>query len=337
MVDGRTISETDIQTSVERVMGGLTNIILDSQVMTTLMSCPRLEDLRFNHNLVSLTGKSNSLECGQIFHVYAEYYYKAIIHGLSKTQAHGYGMTAAQLYVTGCMDCTGFVATPEQPKPKCGHKPDEFPGVKNTPKDSEGYKIGWSFALQTCEEYHAYWLPKDHWVPLEVEVVKGKVLYQDDEIRVLWKAKLDLVCDSNQGIYTVDHKTMKQRREISNLNNQFSGQCLIQDTRSIWLNKVGFQKSLKPEERFTREPINYTAERLYEWQSQTLPYYAKLLMMYAETGHFPPNYTNCDGKFGPCVFKKHVCEANPSMREEEIKLHFKVGPKWNPTNDDDGD
>jgi len=333
MTDERTISETNIHDIVDIPIGGKKNVILDATVLTSLMSCARLTDLRFNHNFMSLSGKSNSLECGSITHKFMEVYYGSIIKGIKREQAFGFGITAAELYIRGCPSCTNFISSPEIPKPECGHPPNEYPGVFNTPKDSVEYKTGWQFVLDTCDEYHRFYI-SDHWVPLEVEVVKGEVLYEDDEIRVLWKAKLDLVADTNQGIFPIDHKTMKQRRETVSLNNQFIGQCLIMKTRNIFINKIGFQKTLKPAEKFLRPPISYSAARLLEWQSETLPFYAKLLLMYAEVGHFPPNFDHCEGKYGNCAFIK-VCESDPGMREEELKLHFIVGPSWNPTNEDE--
>lgn len=332
--DEKTLSETNIDTVVEQILGGKKNVIMDSQILSTLMACPRLADFRFNHNFMSIGGKSNSLECGSIVHVFQEYFNKAIINGVKRESAFGFGISAAELYIRGCNQCTDFRATPETPKPLCGHKPNEFPGVRNTPKDNEGYKTGWQWVLDTCDQYHRFY-SNDHWIPLEVEVVKGKVLYEDDEIRVLWKAKLDLLSDTNQGIFPVDHKTMKMRRETNSMNNQFMGQCLVTGTRQVIINKIGFQQSLKAEEKFERKPIGYSAPRLIEWQSETLPYYAKLLIMYAETGHFPPNFNHCEGKYGNCAFYKDVCSADPGMREENIKQHFIVGPIWNPTNDDD--
>lgn len=332
-IDERTIGETPINEIVEIPMSGKKNVVMDATIMTSLMSCPRLSDFRFNHNFQSIGGKSNSLECGSIVHMYLEYMYKAIINGISKEQAHGFGMAAAELYIKGCPTCSDFTASVEHPKPVCGHKPNEFPGVRNTPKESEGYKTGWHWVLDTCEQYNAFYR-NDHWVPLEVETVKGEVLYEDDEVRVLWKAKLDLTADTNQGIYPVDHKTMKQNRPNINLNNQFTGQCLVMKTRQVIINKVGFQTGLKPAEKFIRKPIGYSASRLMEWQSEILPYYAKLLLMYAETGHFPPNYDHCEGKYGACAFLK-VCDADPEMREEIIRQDFIVGPVWNPTNDED--
>lgn len=333
MPDERTLNETNLQEIVEIPQYGKKNVILDSQILTTLMACPRLSDFRFNHNFVSLAGKSNSIECGSIVHTFLEYYYGSIIKGLDKEKAQGFGMAAAMMYIKGCRDCTDFIPSKELPKPSCGHKPNSFPGVKNTPKDSEGYKTGWQWVLDSCEVYCVYYR-NDHWVPLEVEVVKAEILYEDDEVRIMWKAKLDLVADTNQGIYPVDHKTMKQRRNSVSLNNQFIGQCLVSKTRNVFINKFGFQTTLKPDERFIRAPISYSAARLFEWQSEILPYYAKLLLMYAETGYFPPNYTQCEGKYGNCAFLE-VCSSDPGMREEEIKRLFVVGPEWNPTNEDD--
>jgi hypothetical protein len=107
-------------------------------------------------------------------------------------------------------------------------------------------------------------------------------------------------------------------------------------TQTMIKNIVGFQTTLKPEEKFLRPPISYTTERLMEWQSEILPYYGKLLLMYAETGYFPPNFDHCEGKYGQCSFVK-VCEANPDDREAEIKKLFVVGPEWNPTNDEEDD
>jgi hypothetical protein len=71
-----------------------------------------------------------------------------------------------------------------------------------------------------------------------------------------------------------------------------------------------------------------------EWQSEVLPFYAKQLLMYAEVGYWPPNFNNCEGKYGNCNFVG-VCQSDPGMREEELKLHFVVGTPWNPTNEDE--
>jgi hypothetical protein len=346
-----------IEENVEKIQGGKTNIIMDATVLSTLMTCPRKADFNFNHHLQPLGGKSNSMECGSIVHKFLEIYYKSIIAGVSKNEAKGFGFAAAEMYITGCIYCTDFkpyqckecgglgIIKPGErcavcngqgiiTKPECGHPPNEYPGVHNTPKDSETNKTGWQHVLDTCDQYLEFW-KNDHWVPLEVEVVKGFTIYEDDDIRIMWKAKLDWVGDTDQGIYPMDHKTMKQRRKTNSMNVQFMGQCLTMGTRNVFINKIGFQTTLKPEEKFIRDTMSYSAARLLEFQSETVPYWGKMMLMFAESEHFPPNFSNCEGKYGNCPFYEHVCSWDPSMREENLKQHFVVGPEWNPTNDEE--
>lgn len=327
------------------------NIVLDATMLTAIMKCGRFAELQHKHHLQSLKGKSNSLEVGSIIHKFMEVYYGNQMKGIGKSQAFGFGIAAAELYIQGCPYCTKFqpsycseqetvdhdpikcLSCIERSKPQCGHQIDEYPGLQNTPSESDGYITGWKFALQTCDEYHKFY-QSDYWVTVDVETVRSKILYEDDEIRILFKSKLDWIVDTNQGIYPADHKTMKQNRDTLSINNQFMGQCRIMDTRNVFINKIGLQKSLKPEDKFKRTSISYSAARLMEWQSYVLPYWAKQLIVYNEQGHFPPNFNSCDGKYGKCAFYE-ACESDPDMREEVLRLNFYVGNEWNPTNIED--
>jgi hypothetical protein len=100
------------------------------------------------------------------------------------------------------------------------------------------------------------------------------------------------------------------------------------------VNKIGFQTTLKPEEKFQRVMIPYTADRLLEWQSQTLPHYAYMYLNYIETGYWPQNFTHCETKYGDCIMVPH-CEANPNMRAEVVNMNYVKGPVWNPENVED--
>jgi hypothetical protein len=102
--------------------------------------------------------------------------------------------------------------------------------------------------------------------------------------------------------------------------------------RTMFINKIGFQKSLKPNERFTRVPINFSFDRIEEWRTVILPYWAKMMLMYDETGFWPPNFTHCENKFGFCQFKE-ACTADRNMRETILGQYFKVGEPWDITND----
>ena len=278
-----------------------TKVILDATTLTTLMSCARLTDFRFNRDYQSAHGKGKALEMGQIVHTYLEHKYRNQINGFGRKESHQYGMTAAQIY----------------------SRSEE---VRNTSDEDI------ALALDTCEQYNTHYM-NDSITPVEVEVVKDKLLYEDDEIAILWKAKLDLLADFSNGIFPFDHKTMSQRRDVVSLNNQFMGQCLVSGTRTMLVNKIGFQKTLKPNEKFSRTPVTYSFDRLMEWQSTILPYWAKQMVAYHEMNFWPPNFTHCESKYGYCQFKK-ICETDTSFREASLQADFVVGTKWDPTSND---
>ena len=130
---------------------------------------------------------------------------------------------------------------------------------------------------------------------------------------------------------SLDHKTFKQRRDKSSLSNQFSGHCCLLKSRQVLVNKIGLQTSLKIEECLTREPVSYSADRLIEWQSEILPYWAYKYIEYQDTEYCPPNYTSCDSMYGPCMFKE-VCESDRGMRNETLSMNFIKAPSWDPRN-----
>jgi hypothetical protein len=291
------------------------NVVMDSQIMTRLMECERLTEFQFVHNLVPISGKSNSLEIGSLIHKMLEAYYKNIRDGFPRANAVSYGLAAGDDFIL---------------------HGDNGQGLTNTPAENTKHKngsldrIGYNYAKSTFQEYCDFYIG-DSWTPLEVETVKGEVIYEDDEIRLLWKAKLDLTVDTNQGIFSVDHKTMRQRRDTLSLNNQFMGQCVLMKTRNVIINKIGFQQSLKLEEKFTRHVISYSASRLVEWLG-IAAYYAKYLVSLNETNYFPPRFSHCDKFFG-CAFKD-VCEADTGMREETIRQKFMKGTPWSISDED---
>jgi len=303
------------------------NVIMDATTLSSLMSCGRYYDLRFNHRFVPVRGKSNSLEIGSLAHKVLEVYYKHIIQGFPRNTSIGQAIAAGQLYITGCPHCSNL----QDDKPACKHEAGEYPGVTITPESNEGKLIGWKFVMDTMEQYFEFY-KNDAWIPLAAEVVKGEVLYEDDEIRVLWKAKLDLLIDQQQvGIMSADHKTFKQNRPKSTLGNQFPGQCCLLKTRNVLVNKIGWQTSYKIADRLSRELVSYSKDRLEEWQTEILPYYAYKFIDYQESGYWPPDYTHCETMYGPCSFKE-VCEADRGMREEVLRNEFQIAPKWDPTN-----
>lgn len=331
-----------------------TNLIIYPSRFTSFMKCGRYTHFKNELELIPIGGKSNNLEIGSIIHKFMEVYYRSQSKGLSKTQSFGFGIAAAELYIQGCPHCSNFqsIAPLNIPcsclpledihrnvddstlhtkdcayihgvtKPPCNHEPNEYPGLSNTPMESEGYHTGWKFALQTCDEYSKFYI-NDHWMTIDVETERKSLVYEDEDIRIMLKARFDWIVDTNQGIYPVDHKTMKQNKDTLSINNQFMIQCILMGTKNVFINKVGLQKTLKPEDKFKRVSVSYTAARLLEFQNYILPYYCKQMLAWKEQGHFPPNYNSCETKYGKCEFYG-VCESDPDMREEELRNGFMV-------------
>lgn len=302
-------------------------IAFDATLLTSVMECGLKTDLRHNHNLEPLRGKSNSLEVGSIVHKVLEVYYQTIINGIHPDDAIGYGLAAGELYIRGCPTCLNT------DNGSCGHKRNEYPGIENTPIDNENDKIGWRYALDSCEEYHARWR-NDSWRPVAVEHVLTKEIYSDDNIRVLWKAKIDLLTNTfgPYGIVSMDHKTMKQKRTNLSMNNQFIGQCIVTENPLMFINKFGWQKTLQPHEKFMRSAMNFSEARINEWRYEIVPYWAYKLLEYHEEEYYPPNWTSCNSQYGWCVFWK-LCDADPHVREELIRKEFTVGDVWDVSND----
>jgi hypothetical protein len=294
------------------------NVVLDATMLSSLMSCNRYLDYRFNQLLVPKEGKSNSLEAGSLVHYILEFYNRALIDGKSKADAIEIGYAAGREYINGYNPDNKYIK-------------DEAETGVNMPLDSEKNLIGTNHVYNTMREYFDHYR-NDPFTPIAAEEVRGSLIYEDDDIRIIWKAKFDLIIDTNAGLLSMDHKTAKQRRDSVSLNNQFMGQCVLLKSRNMIIDKIGFQTSLKPHEKFERVTISYTADRLAEWVNDIVPHYARMYVAYTEAGVFPPNFTHCENKYGFCMYKG-ACETDRGMRDEFLKINFKKGKHWDISND----
>jgi len=289
------------------------NVVMDATLLSSLQVCERKMDLRHNQNLVPIKGKSKALEMGSLVHKILETYYKCIRDGKRHNAKECALQAGEHYYMHG--EC---ISTDED-----GEK--TYEPLMHT--EIEDYEL----INDTMNAYFDYWI-NDSFTPVEIEHVKSALIFEDDDVRLLWKAKFDLISDTPNGFISTDHKTMKQRRDTLTLNNQFMGQCVLLNTRNVIINKIGFQTSLKPSERFVRPMMNYSADNLIEFV-ETAGYYAKYLIALSENDYFPPRFTQCETKFGKCEYYEHICSVNRNMRTENVKLHFTMGRVWDPTDD----
>lgn len=176
---------------------------------------------------------------------------------------------------------------------------------------------------------------EDSWIPLAVEQPFSYVLYEDDEIVILHEGIVDLlIADKMIKMATVDHKSSSRNSYISPMSNQFKGYARAFGTPNIIVNKIGFQKTKPPAEKFVRSLITYPTSVIEEWEQKAIrriKHYA--MMLNDPIAMDEANETSCD-KYSGCIYRS-VCEQTPSIRETLLLNDFRVRGPWDPFKRDD--
>lgn len=161
------------------------------------------------------------------------------------------------------------------------------------------------------------------WEPLAVEEPFSKVLYDGKDLRILYEGITDLVAKDIQHdrVLVVDHKSGERNSTPSSLANQFTGYAWAFGVNWVVVNRIGFQKTLSPQERFKRYIIEYKPEQLEEWVEDTISF-AHEIVMHLDHDYWPMNRSGCD-KFNGCIFR-HVCGTYPSNRAYMLRAHFSL-------------
>ena len=161
---------------------------------------------------------------------------------------------------------------------------------------------------------------------LIVEQVGSKLMYEDENLIILYEFKIDLVISmQNVRVMPIDHKSVSQRRETEALSNQFMGYCWALGVNNIIVNKIGFQKTLKPEMKFERQVLSYSNDVLEEWVTASV-WWIKHALQLVEDNMYPPNLTSCD-KYNGCLFRQ-VCRGDKYTRELKLRSLFEQSKKW---------
>ena len=282
-------------------------ISLDATTMNTYQSCALKYKYQFIDNLRPNL-KASALEEGDLMHKMLEVFY-SLKFGLSKFDSGIWpeilesGLTLGEILDTEtiiefCQKVGLFLATK----------------MNAEPKDLE----------EVIYQFKAYmdFYKHDPWRALAVEEVGSKVLFENENHKIIWNCKTDLVAEKGSIIAPWDHKTGKRRSTPSSLSNQFIGTCFVLGMNNILINKIGFQKTLKESERFQRFLLTISNARIEEWRTNTIAW----ALRFAKEQHFPPNLTSCD-KYSGCLFEE-VCTADPNNRDYVIDKDFSTGKVW---------
>jgi len=269
---------------------------VDSQMLEAIQACPRLYKYKFIDNLRPLK-KSEYLDKGSLLHECLEIFY------LSYEEKYE-----------------------ERIKLAIAH--------------GQKYSIGIALPIEDCNEVifqfkeYAEHYKMDGWKPLVINGIPlvehcfSVILHEDEEIKIIYSGKIDLIAETPVGKIIVDHKSESRRSEPSTLTNQFIGYASALQIYSVWINKVGFQKTLSRNDRFRRIMKSYNPGWIEEWKIGVVQD-IKDAVRTIQAGDFRGRFVSCDRYTWGCDYKS-LCETTEDNRVFKAKVFFQVGEQWDP-------
>jgi len=252
------------------------NVVFDASMLDMFRLC----ECRYNYayNLhIRLPEKAAPLDRGTLVHIGNEVYYEALKNGVKYQDA----VNAALSKIREA-------------------------GVILTDLNNEVI----SRVVDVMEEYYDYWRVDDQRFQIvSVEQPFIYLLYEDDDIRIHMAGKIDLLINDNQ--YTnlpYDHKSYDRAWDTHRMSNQFKNYCYATKSNYLRVNKIGFQKTLKPHEKFIRVPLSYDPLILEEWKNNIVKVVMHYLTCVAENS-WPMNETSCD-KFNRRCDYFRICDSS---------------------------
>ena len=268
----------------------------DSQILNTFQACARKTELTFVQNVQPLS-KAEALEKGDLMHKMLEVYYSLQCEKYNEESDVWTAIREAGLVVP---EKKTFFPIQDF-SIQCGR-------FFSTRLELEGNEI--EETIFQFREYSNYF-QHDSWHPLAVEEVGSVILFESEDWKIIYNFKIDLIAEQGRIIAPFDHKTAKRREEPSSMSNQFIGYCFGLKMNNIVVNKIGFQKTLSPMERFNRYILPISDARIEEWRANTI-FWAKRMIEARETEYYEMNLTSCD-KYSGCIFRR-LCESDPEAR-----------------------
>lgn len=179
--------------------------------------------------------------------------------------------------------------------------------------------------IPTFREYCLFW-QNDPEFPISVEqpvvlpLLERPDTEEEEGLTILFEMIPDIVFENRQGYMTwTDHKTRQRNREAIPLSNQFVAMAWASGTGRSMRNNIGFQKTLPPEKKFTRDFFVYP-RGVIDWWVEWSIYRAQFIDACTRSNNFPPDFTVCD-KFDACWFLD-VCMQSPQDRQRFLNENF---------------
>jgi len=263
-------------------------VIIDSQMLSSMQNCWREYQLRFRFNLKP-SSTPDYFKNGSLLHHGLAKYYEGIKLGLPKGECKLRAMQRMH---------------------------------ESIPELNIEAEAG-NWLIQTIDQYCDFY-KNDSLVPIAIEQPFAKIIYEEPTLKIIYAGVIDLLIQDKEHRKAVDHKSETRHYDPSDLDNQFMGYTESIEGSWFMVNKIGLQKTLKPEQKFRRYVIRYEKPRLNEWLTNTVIYVKEML----EREQFPMNLTSCE-KFKGCAFRS-FCRSIPAVRPLILEREYRVDEPWDP-------
>jgi len=275
------------------------NIVFDMSKYDLFRLCEARFNFRYNLN-IGLPGKAEQMERGSLCHVANEVYYQAL------KDRRPYDI-ASNMALSKLREA----------------------GVVSTDLDNETINR----CIDVMEEYYDYWRIADQgFVINEVEQPFMFELFSNDEVRIFLAGKIDLVVSDNRyENEPYDHKTYDRTYDVGRMNNQFKCYCVATGSNYLTVNKIGFQKTLKPHEKFVRTKLTFDPLMLDEWKQNVTTVLLNNYLMCIAEDKWPLNETSCEKYNRRCEFYE-ICDSSglPAKNWKINSNYIKLEP-WDVT------
>lgn len=270
------------------------NIVLDSTMLDTFMSCECKFNYRFNMNKVTVD-KADPLERGSLLHLGYETYFNGIKRGKNFKERIDESLAVIR--------------------------------SESALTNLESSKV--DQLIVAFNESCTYYQSRDEQMEvLAVEQPFSYVLYEDEVIRIVMIGKIDLLV--NEPGYTnlpYDHKSYEREYPLDRKANQFCNYSYACGSNYLMVNKVGLQKTLSIPQKHKRVPLSYDPLFHEQWKQNVIDWSYRYLEC-VQNGRWPLNITSCTKYNRPCEYTE-VCDSSGlEAKIYKLEANFNIAPPW---------
>lgn len=300
-------------------------IELDSQLLTNVQSCLRKTKYQFIDNIVPMSN-APALERGGLMHDLIEMYYgiKGNLKGMCINPDSRTWISLVEAnFCSPDFSSLEPLRKDKDSLVKWIKIAGEFRATK--------LELGMETCIETIDQFEQYanYYKVDSWSPLYVEEVASKVIYETEELKIIYTGKMDRVMENGNTTAPFDTKTSARNMPISSMSNQFIGYCYLLGVNTLIVDRIGFQKTLKPAERFKREQLYISTDRQEEWVDNTI-HSVYQYMDALDNNNWPMKIGNSCDAYSGCAYR-NLCESSPTTRGDKMKREYRPNPRWNPS------